>query len=307
MLDDPTEHPWENDALARVLESRLAGFWNPDYLQRIVLPLLNLKPGARILDAGSGNGSLSFLLARFVPDAQIIGVDITPKLVTDAQTQAAALGLTNVEFYEGDVFHLQFADASFDAAVCQTLLIHLTDPAGAVREMCRVLSPGGRLLAAEYYTLNMEWPIDRQRPAVTDTEAADCARYTQMILNGFRNSGQGDLRSGGQVPFLAVEAGMEIVDVRINDRVPHAFPPYDKPMQRAARAQAQGTVATFADTQWRAWLTNVMISGGGSAADADGFLSMLPERQRASLASRADYSFLWLMNPVLLLTIAQKL
>ena len=194
MPDQDGKQHWESDALARILESRLAGFWNPDYLQQVILPLLNLKPGARILDAGSGNGSLAFLLARFLPDAHIVGVDITPKLVADAQTQAAALGFTNVEFREGDALNLQFADASFDAAVCQTLLIHLADAAGAVREMSRVLKPGGSFMAAEYHTLNVEWPIDRQRLVLTDAEAVDCAKYTQMMISGFRNSGQGDLK-----------------------------------------------------------------------------------------------------------------
>ena len=52
---------WESDNEARLLESRLAGFWNPDYLKHVIAPLLNLKPGARVLDVGSGTGCLTLL------------------------------------------------------------------------------------------------------------------------------------------------------------------------------------------------------------------------------------------------------
>ncbi len=51
---------WESEAEARMLEGRLNGFWNPDYLKHILLPLLNLKPGNKVLDVGTGTGALTF-------------------------------------------------------------------------------------------------------------------------------------------------------------------------------------------------------------------------------------------------------
>jgi SAM-dependent methyltransferase len=298
---------WESKNEAKLLESRLAGFWNPDYLQRIILPMLNLKPGARVLDVGCGSGSLTFVLARLVPNIHIVGVDITPALVDAARARATEVGLTNVDFHEADARRLPFADSAFDSVVCQTALAFVTEPAGVVQEMSRVLAEGGTFMAAEYHTLNTEWPIDDERLDVTDTEAAESAKYLRLLICGFRKSGQGDLRIGGKVPFLARRAGLTVIDVRISDHVPHAFPPSPTDAQHAARAEARACVETYADVQWREWVTNAMTAGGGTSADVDRFLSLLLDRQRNSLSCEAEnYAFLWLINPVLLLTIAQK-
>ena len=95
--------------------------------------------------------------------------------------------------------------------------------------------------------------------------------------------------------------------MRINDHVPHAFPPSATETQRGARAEARAVVDTYADAQWRAWVGNAMAAGGGAQSDVDKFLSFLPDRQRTRLSCEADdYAFVWLINPVLLVTIAQK-
>jgi hypothetical protein len=110
------------------------------------------------------------------------------------------------------------------------------------------------------------------------------------------------------VPFLAAAAGLEVADVRINDRVAHAFPPYRKPAERAALAEAQAWCVLFEDPGYRAWLSGAMLAGGGSEADVDGFLGLLSSRCREGFTQgeAGDYAFVWLINPVLLVTIARK-
>ncbi len=298
---------WESDAEARLLENRINGFWNIDYFRNVLLPLLNLKAGDKVLDVGAGNGALTLLLARHLPDIRFIGVDITTALVEDAQQQAQKLGINNVEFREADALQLPFEDGCFDATVCQTLLIHLGEPAKAVTEMSRVLKQGGVFMAAEFHTLNAEWPITAEPAELMDEKALQNAMYMQMIIKGYRQLGQGNLKVGGQVPFLAINAGLRILDIRINDRVSHAFPPYRKPAEQAALAELQSWGSVFQDPAYRAWISNAMVAGGGSENDIADFLSILDNRQQTFTgAANSNYAFVWLINPVLLVTIARK-
>ena len=74
--------------------------WNDDYLQRVVLPLLQLKPGARLLDVCCGTSSLILKLARVCPEVICTGVDNNPEAITAAKGDNQ--GLKNVTFKLGD-------------------------------------------------------------------------------------------------------------------------------------------------------------------------------------------------------------
>lgn len=298
---------WESDAEARMLEIRLNGFWNPDYFKHILLPCLNLQPGDKVLDVGAGTGALTLLLARNLPEISFVGIDLTPAMVADAQEQARKLSIQNVEFKEGNALQLPFEDNSFDAAVCQTLLIHLNNAQGAVNEMSRVLKPGGTFMAAEFHLLFADIPIEADRLIPSNEESEALSRYCQMLIKGYRASEQGDLKVGGRVPFLAINAGMNIIDVRINDRVLYAFPPYNKPAEKLSLTELQFWETLIKDPGYRTWLTAAMTAGGGTEADVDGFLRLLPSHNSAVFVGSTNFSFVWLANPILLVTIAQKI
>lgn len=297
---------WESDAEARMLENRINGFWNPDYFSNVLLPLLNFKAGDKVLDVGSGNGALTLLLARNLPDVQFTGVDITKALVEDARQQAQKLNLGNVAFQEGNALQLPFENNHFDATVCQTVLMHLADPTKAILEMSRVLKTGGTFLAAEFHLLNYDKPVESDLPVSSVEDDIAISRYIQLLIHGYRASGQGDLKMGGRVPFLARKSGLSIVDMRINDRLPHAFPPYEKPSEHMALSELQGWENLIKDPAYRSWLTSAMVAGGGTEADADTFLKLLPSHDLSVVNGKGDFSFVWLLNPVLLITVARK-
>ncbi len=98
----------------------------------------------RILDAGCGNGRYSkFLLRQAGPEATVAAFDLSPRMLERARRR---VGQDRIGFLAADLTRLPFADAVFDAAVCGWVLEHLPDPRPGLRELGRVLAPGGRLL-----------------------------------------------------------------------------------------------------------------------------------------------------------------
>jgi SAM-dependent methyltransferase len=97
-----------------------------------------------ILDAACGNGRYSrFLLRRADPDAMITGFDYSQQMLHRARKR---LRHSRATLLAADVTRLPYADASFDAIVCGWVLEHLPDPSPGIRELARVLQPGGKLL-----------------------------------------------------------------------------------------------------------------------------------------------------------------
>ena len=102
-----------------------------------VIASLELRPGARILDAGCGSGRNMVLLARY---GQVTGVELSAASVAVAQRRGVG------DVIEGSVDDLKFPDDSFDFAVSLDVLEHLDDDSAALDELRRVVRPGGQLL-----------------------------------------------------------------------------------------------------------------------------------------------------------------
>jgi SAM-dependent methyltransferase len=109
------------------------------------LLLPHLRPGMRLLDFGCGPGSITIGLAHAVAPGDVVGVDIAPQQVAAARALAAAARVPNLRLMVGSVYDLPFPDATFDAAFSRSVLEHLAEPLAALREVRRVLKPGGVL------------------------------------------------------------------------------------------------------------------------------------------------------------------
>ena len=148
----PTGRAWAEDLdyprelLARVPEiaaESFAGVANP-------FALGALEPGEAVLDIGSGAGTDSLVAAQMVgAEGRVTGIDMTPEMLAKARAAAAEMGATNVEFVEGEVERLPFADASFDVVISNGVIDLIPDKDAVFAEIERVLRPGGRIQVAD--------------------------------------------------------------------------------------------------------------------------------------------------------------
>jgi ubiquinone/menaquinone biosynthesis C-methylase UbiE len=115
-------------------------------VQAKLLESVALEPGERVLDVACGTGLVTLHAARVVGErGRVLGVDLSGHMVDAASQRARAQHLHNVSFTRMDGEALNLPDASFDVALCALGLMYLPQPEQALREMRRVLRPGGRL------------------------------------------------------------------------------------------------------------------------------------------------------------------
>ena len=114
--------------------------------QATLLACASLAPGERVLDVACGTGLVTLAAARAVgPYGRVFGVDLSGQMVDVADQRARERQLSNVGFARMDAEKLDLPDASFDVALCALGLMYMPEPEQAMREMLRVLRPGGRL------------------------------------------------------------------------------------------------------------------------------------------------------------------
>ncbi|HEU5372355.1 MAG TPA: methyltransferase domain-containing protein [Gaiellaceae bacterium] len=147
----PTGRAWAEDLgypaeLAGVPESAVesfAGVANPWTMGR-------LAAGERVLDLGSGAGTDSLVAAQMVgPHGRVTGIDMTDAMLAKARAAATEMGVTNIEFVEGEAEGLPFADASFDVVISNGVIDLVPDKDAVFAELYRVLAPGGRMQIAD--------------------------------------------------------------------------------------------------------------------------------------------------------------
>ena len=102
-----------------------------------------LKRGMKLLDCGCGAGSITLGFANIVDPAQVTGVDLSEVQIERAQHRAVENNISNARFETGNIYQLEFPDRSFDAIFSHNCLEHIPEPGKALREMHRILKPGG--------------------------------------------------------------------------------------------------------------------------------------------------------------------
>jgi ubiquinone/menaquinone biosynthesis C-methylase UbiE len=163
--------------------------------------LPHLTQGMSLLDVGCGPGSITLGLGTAVSPGKVVGVDLEPGMIEQANAIAAESDVTNVQFEVADIYDLPYEDNEFDVVFTSAVLEHLADPVGALRSLHRVLKPGG--LAA---IIRTDWGDPFIVP-----ESESVSRFLELFEAGF-NRNHGSLNRGRYLRAHMQEAGFEILD-----------------------------------------------------------------------------------------------
>jgi len=162
--------------------------------RRLRYPWLGLTAGGSVLDAGCGAGEVCSDLRGIVgPTGRVVGIDASGTMIDTARARTI-----DAEFGVGDVHALAFEDATFDAVRSERVLQHVEDPPRAVREMARVVRPGGRVLLTD-----------------PDHHQADVATDHHDVWLAIRMHGAGAVRNpqaGLRLREWLLDAGLEVVE-----------------------------------------------------------------------------------------------
>jgi SAM-dependent methyltransferase len=169
-------------------------------VRRRFLSLLRVKPGERVLEVGCGSGVVLRDLAPMVgPRGEVVGVDPSAHAVAAARTLCRESPRIRVRAADGTA--LPFRSGRFDAAIAVTVVLHVAEPETLVRELARVVRPGGRvgLQDQDFGTLAVTHP-DRE--------------LTDRILDGVVGHMYEEPHSGRRLPALLRAAGLDDVRLR---------------------------------------------------------------------------------------------
>jgi demethylmenaquinone methyltransferase / 2-methoxy-6-polyprenyl-1,4-benzoquinol methylase len=136
--------PAHYDALSAALS-----FWQDPRWRRALVAAADPQAGDRVLDVATGTGMVAAELLRRC-ECSVVGIDQSAAMLARARARFAAAQDSRVELIEGEAESLPFADASFDVVTVTYLLRYVDDPAATVRELARVLRPGGRIASLEF-------------------------------------------------------------------------------------------------------------------------------------------------------------
>jgi ubiquinone/menaquinone biosynthesis C-methylase UbiE len=207
-------------------------------LRAVAFDLLDVRQGARVIDAGCGTGDVARAIAALVgTGGAVVGIDASDTMVNEARRRVGARGLL-VDFRRDDITAITDGDGTYDAAICERVLQHLAHPDRALRELVRVVRPGGRIVV-----IDTDWgmhAIHGASPAVTDRIVA---AWRGRAVHGL---------CGRALPALFADVGIADVSVvaeTLTSRDPR-YPGQEPFAAMAAHAEQCGVIGEEVGGEW---------------------------------------------------------
>jgi ubiquinone/menaquinone biosynthesis C-methylase UbiE len=272
-------------------------WWNRDFLDLMAVRW-RLREAASLADIGCGLGHWSRLLYPYLrPPARLAGVDRETRWVAEAprlfRRDFPRVAPELISFHQADATNLPLPENSFDVVTCQTLLMHLAQPLAALREMLRVLRPGGLLVCVEP---NNFWNLLAGTSLTEDEPVEVLVRRFEFFLRQHRGriaAGRGNHSLGDLLPGHFAQLGLRDIAVHQADRPAALFPPYDSPAQQALIEQEQ---------QWKNSATGpwekedlrrlVQLGGGGEIFFETAFAELVEKfrREQAAISAKTFHA-----------------
>jgi ubiquinone/menaquinone biosynthesis C-methylase UbiE len=270
-------------------------WWNRDFLD-LMASRWRLAEASSLADVGCGLCHWSRLLYPYLrKPARLAAIDREARWVGEGE-QHFRRAFPDIPgdlltFRHGLATAIPLPDSSFDVVTCQTVLMHLAEPMEALREMLRVLRPGGLLLCVEPNNLWNYIPFT----SMTGTQPTEkLARLFEFWLRCHRGRiavGQGDHAIGDLLPGYFAQLSLADISVNQSDRAASLYPPYESAAQQAM-LRDERQAKDLALGPWnRAEVLRLFLAGGGTTQIFDEVFEELTQQYELEQASIAAKTF----------------
>ncbi len=274
----------------RVLDDTRNAWWNDDFLA-LVAARTGLDQCSYVLDVGCGHGHFGRRIAPLLKTPfEIMGVDREPQWIDVAARRARAfLSQSKLDgsltYQSGIAEALPFGDHTFDAVVCQTVLMHLRDPAAALREFARVVKPGGLVLAAEPNNFGALQRLanDLDAPGASVEAHLLLVEAHARIIAGKRALGEGDNALGARLPALF--RPFESTQFFTTDRPYVLAPPYESDAEQLVIERLRERCERDEAGWSRGDARRYWLAGGGALERFESVYASMVEHEKRELAA----------------------
>ena len=246
------------------------------WLNELYTSFLDIKPGQKIVDIGCGPGDFTRQLARLSKQkATILGIDSNEKSIRAATTDTKKARLSQCVSYElGDVYKIPLEDGYADLTCCRTLLMHLTEPLKAVKEMARVTRTGGSVVVLEGGKMRAFYDPDDEEYSML------AERAYEAWINGIRKLEGKEFKIGEKLPGILQKAGLSEIKAEVQaDAWLHS-----DPRRRLSDVKAELRFDYSLFKERRRKDRKYLLAGGMSNSQITSYFNRLEARTKALIS-----------------------